>query len=74
MTRRNPVFDSRTANSYGIYVVHYVFVAAVQYGLLTAPLPGWAKACVVIVGALAASWIVAMGLRRVPVTAKLVGG
>ena len=72
--RRTPVFDSLTANSYGIYIVHYVFVAAIQYALLTEPLPGWAKANVVIVGALATSCIVAMGLRRVPVTAKLVGG
>ena len=49
-------------------------VAAIQYALLTAPLPAWAKAGVVILGALAASWIAVMALRRVPVTAKLVGG
>ncbi len=72
--RRNPVLDSLTANSYGIYVVHYAIVAALQYALLTAPLPGWAKASVVILGALAASWIAVTALRRVPLAAKLVGG
>ena len=71
--RRNPVCDSLTANSYGIYLVHYVFVAAIQYALLTAPLPGSAKAGMVVAGALATSWLVAMGLRRLPVAAKLLG-
>ncbi len=52
----------------------YALVAAIQYALLTAPLPGGAKASVVSLGALAASWTAGMALRRVPVAAKLVGG
>ena len=48
-------------------------VAAIQYALLTAPLPGWAKAGVVILGALAASSIVT-ALARVTLASKLVGG
>ena len=74
VTRRNPAWDSLTADAYGIYVVHFAFVAAIQYALLTEPLPGWAKASAVMLGALAASWIVVMALRRVPLAAKLVGG
>ncbi len=72
--RRNAVMDSLSRNAYGIYVVHYAFVAAAQYALLSRPLPGAAKAGIVIAAALAASWIATAVLRRIPLAARLVGG
>ncbi|HJW40712.1 MAG TPA: acyltransferase [Rhizomicrobium sp.] len=71
--RANRVMDSLSRNAYGIYVVHYAFVAAVQYALLTQPLPGAAKAGIAIAGALAASWITTAVLRRIPLVSYLVG-
>jgi peptidoglycan/LPS O-acetylase OafA/YrhL len=41
---RNRVFDSLARNAYGIYLVHYAFVAGLQYALLGLPWPGGAKA------------------------------
>jgi peptidoglycan/LPS O-acetylase OafA/YrhL len=72
--RANGIMDSLSRNAYGIYVVHYAFVAAVQYELLTQHLPGTAKAGIAIAGALAASWIATAVLRRIPLVSRLVGG
>lgn len=71
--RANAVMDSLTANAYGIYIVHYAFVAALQYTLLPQDLPGAAKAMIVTFGALGLSWITAMALRRIPVASRLMG-
>ena len=73
-TRSNRLMDSLSANSYGIYLVHYFFVAAIQYALLSQPLSGAAKAGVVVAGALAASWVTTAILRRIPLVSRLVGG
>ncbi len=72
-TRRNGVMDSLSRNAYGIYIVHYAFVAAVQYALLSQPLSGAAKSGVAVAGALALSWIAAAALRRIPLISRLVG-
>ncbi|MEJ0024421.1 MAG: acyltransferase [Rhizomicrobium sp.] len=72
--RANRVMDSLSRNAYGIYIVHYAFVAAAQYALLTQPLPGAAKAVLAIAAALAASWTVAAVLRRIPLVARFAGG
>jgi peptidoglycan/LPS O-acetylase OafA/YrhL len=71
--RANPVMDSLTRNAYGIYIVHYAFVAAVQYALLPATLPGAAKAILATAGALALSWVTSAMLRRIPLASRLVG-
>jgi peptidoglycan/LPS O-acetylase OafA/YrhL len=71
--RSNPVMDSLSRNAYGIYVVHYAIVAAVQYALLAAPLAGAAKAGIAVFGSLLLSWLVVAVLRRIPLVAHLVG-
>ena len=50
--RHRPVFESLADNSYGIYLVHYVFVIWLQYLLLHAPLFAVAKAAIVFTGTL----------------------
>lgn len=57
--------------SYGIYLVHYAFVAWCQFALLGADLPAPAKAAVVIVVAYLASAGVASLLRRTPLVARV---
>jgi peptidoglycan/LPS O-acetylase OafA/YrhL len=66
------LLDSLSANSYGIYLVHYAFVSWLQYALLAAPLPAVAKAAIVFSGALALSWGVTELARRVPRVARVV--
>jgi surface polysaccharide O-acyltransferase-like enzyme len=67
-----PVLDSLNGNSYGIYLIHYGFVMWMQFALLTAPMPTVAKAAVVLVVSVAASWAVTAALRRIPAVAKVV--
>jgi peptidoglycan/LPS O-acetylase OafA/YrhL len=69
---RSPLFDSLSANSYGIYLVHYAFVSWLQYSLLPASLPAVAKFAVVLLGALALSWGTSAAIRRIPAAARVV--
>jgi peptidoglycan/LPS O-acetylase OafA/YrhL len=65
-------FDSLAANSYGIYLIHYVFVNWLQYALLPASLPAVVKWSIVLTGALGVSWLTAATIRRVPAVARVV--
>jgi len=69
---RSAIFDSLSANSYAIYLLHYAFVSWLQYALLPASLPGYAKFAVVFIGALGLSWLTAAVLRRIPAIARVV--
>jgi surface polysaccharide O-acyltransferase-like enzyme len=71
-TKARRVFDSLSANAYGIYLLHYVCVTWLQYALLREELPGVAKAMLVFGGALAASWGLSAALRRIPAVARVV--
>jgi len=66
------VFDSLRDNAYGIYLVHYAFVAWVQYLLLPASMPGLVKGLIAFLGALALSWGFTAALRRIPAVARLI--
>ncbi len=62
----SPIAASLARNAYGMYLVHYVIVTWVQFTLLGVELSGWVKAALVTVLAIAASWLAAALLRRVP--------
>ena len=68
------MWDSLTANAYGIYLVHYAFVSWSQYSLLKTALPAIAKGSLVILGALALSWGTVAALRRIPAGARVILG
>jgi len=70
--RRSRIWDSLTANAYGIYLVHYAFVSWLQYALLKTTLPAVAKGSLVLLGALALSWSLTAALRRIPVVARVI--
>lgn len=70
--RRICVFDSLSENSYGIYVVHYVFVTWLQYLLLESALSPRAKGMAVFVGTLILSWGAVAAIRRIPAIAKVI--
>jgi peptidoglycan/LPS O-acetylase OafA/YrhL len=66
LIRHIGVADSLAAHSYGIYIVHYLFVLWVQYLLLGASLPAGIKALTVFAAALALSWSCSALARRRP--------
>jgi peptidoglycan/LPS O-acetylase OafA/YrhL len=70
-TAHRPVFDSLSASSYGMYLIHYPVVVWLQYALLTVALGPIAKGAIVFVGAVALSWGIVVALRRVPVLARV---
>ncbi len=70
--RRVGVLDSLAASAYGIYIVHYVFVTWLQYGLLGTDLSAIAKATLVFAGTLMLSWGLIAAIRRIPAVAKVI--
>ena len=61
--RALPGGDSLSANAYGIYIIHYLFVVWIQFVLLSAPIPAVVKFVLVFSIALAASWLLTAALR-----------
>jgi len=70
--RRVRIFDSLSENSYGIYIVHYVFVTWLQYLLLGSGLAPLVKGIVVFVGTLILSWVLIASIRHIPAVAKVI--
>src|SRR5262245_3132714 len=63
MRARDRVLGSLSANAYGIYLVHYVFVLWLQYALLGADLNAFGKVGLVFAAALALSWMTSGTIR-----------
>ena len=64
--------DSLSANAYGIYLLHYLFVIWIQYAALPWAWPAVAKCAAVAVGATGLSWFTSGLLRRNKLMAGLV--
>jgi hypothetical protein len=63
---RQPVFDSVSASSYGMYLIHS------QFALLTVALGPITKGAIVYVGAVTLTWRIVVALRRDPMIARVV--
>jgi hypothetical protein len=70
---RSRLLGSLSDNAYGMYLIHYAFVIWLQYALLSAPLFAVAKAAIVFIGTLTASWAVTVAMRAMPLGARLIG-
>jgi surface polysaccharide O-acyltransferase-like enzyme len=70
--RRVRLCDSLSDNSYGIYIVHYVFVTWLQFLLLENGLSPMIKGMVVFSGTLLLSWVSVAAIRRIPAIAKVI--
>ena len=68
---QRPVFDSLSASSYGMYLVHYPVVVWLQFALLAVALGPIGKGVVVSIGAVVLSWGLVVALRRVPLVARV---
>lgn len=65
-TRPSTWLDTLDANIYGVYLVHWLIVVALQGALFELNWPVTAKFLVVTVAALAASFLLSMALRAIP--------
>ncbi len=65
-----PAWDSLSANAYGIYLIHYIFVLWLQYLLIPVPLSALAKFALTFTGSLALSWVIIVLVRRIPLVGK----
>ncbi len=63
---RRPVFDSLARCSYGVYLLHYVFMLWCQRLLLPWPMGAWSKFTISFTFTLGCSWSVAALLTRTP--------
>ncbi|WP_212004046.1 acyltransferase family protein [Chitinophaga sp. HK235] len=57
-------WQSLSANAYGIYLVHYIFVIWCQYLLLGVPLPAWPKFLITTLVSVICSWCVTYIVRK----------
>jgi len=64
--------DSLSANSYGIYLVHYVFVIWIQYAALRWTTSAFAKGLAVSFAAVGASWMTTALLRQSKIIAHVI--
>jgi fucose 4-O-acetylase-like acetyltransferase len=69
---RRKIWDSLTANAYGIYLIHYAFVSWLQLALVKSHLAAIAKASLVFLAAVLLSWATTAGLRRIPPIARVI--
>ena len=68
---RGKLFDSVTANAYGMYLIHYAFVGWLQLAVLKSQMPAIAKGSFVFAGTVLLSWAATAALRRIPAVARI---
>lgn len=71
--RRLLLFSGLSANAYGMYLIHYVFVVWLQFALLGAAWPAIVKGLAVFSGTLLLSWTAVAAMRRVPPIGEVLG-
>lgn len=64
--------NSLSANSYGIYLIHYLVIIWLQYAVLRVSMSAGAKAAIVFFAGLAICWASIAALRRIPVVRKII--
>jgi len=66
------VLNSLSANSYGIYIIHYLVIIWLQYAVLRANLAVGVKFAIVFFGGLALCWGSIAALRRITAVARII--
>jgi surface polysaccharide O-acyltransferase-like enzyme len=64
--------DVMQKQAYGIYLLHFIPLIWLQYLVTDPPLPAVLKSAIVFAGTLSASWLATMGLRRIPIFARMI--
>jgi glucans biosynthesis protein C len=73
VARRSRMLDALKRDAYGIYLVHYVFVVWLQYGLLGIGLAAVVKGSIVFGGTLLLSWGAVAVMRQIAWAAQVIG-
>ncbi len=73
VNKENKVLRSLADNAYGIYILHYVIVAAMQFVFIKIALHGVSKGIIVFVFSLFITWGFVWLLRRAPAVRKITG-
>lgn len=68
----HPILDSLSANSYGIYIVHYAYVTWIQFALLPVSWPAWSKFGITFIGSLVLSWGTSQLARKIPAVRRVI--
>ncbi len=71
--RRSAILESVAENSYGMFLVHYVFVVWLQYAMLGLALPAIVKGVLVSAGVMVLSWATSSLMHRAPIGYRLIG-
>jgi len=66
------LLDVMQPSSYGIFLVHYIFIIWLQYAVYDYSWPAVVKAAVVFVSTLALSWGLTATLRKIPAVARMI--
>jgi glucans biosynthesis protein C len=72
LNKTNKPWGSLSANAYGIYLIHYVFVTWIQFALLNTPVPAILKFLLVFSGALSLSWLVTSWIRKFRLVGRVI--
>jgi peptidoglycan/LPS O-acetylase OafA/YrhL len=64
--------DAMQKQAYGIYLLHFIPLIWLQYLVADPPLPALVKSAIVFTGTLSASWFATLGLRRIPLFARMI--
>jgi peptidoglycan/LPS O-acetylase OafA/YrhL len=66
------VLDALRPSTYGIFLVHYIFIIWLQYAVYGLAWHAGVKAAVVFAGTLSLSWALVMLLRKIPLVARMI--
>jgi len=69
---RLDLLDALRPSAYGIFLVHYIFIIWLQYGIYDYSLPAFVKFAVVFMGTLSLSWGLVVLLRKIPLVARMI--
>jgi surface polysaccharide O-acyltransferase-like enzyme len=64
--------DTMQQQAYGIYLLHFIPLIWLQYLVYDPPWPAFVKFAIVFIGTLSTSWIMAIGLRKIPIVARMI--
>ena len=66
------LLDALRPSAYGVYLLHYIFIIWLQYGVYDYAWPAAVKSAVVFAGTLALSWGLTAMLRKIPLVARMI--
>jgi len=68
----NSAWKNLSENSYGIYIVHYIFVLWCQYTFLDIDIPAVVKGLIVFIMAFILSWGSTILIRKIPFVSRII--